>query len=490
METTILEQVLDQQVKLLEAIRSGELDPNIMPYKSKGGVDSPRHMTRHGDVAALSAQNQGPLNELGFFQDCQLEACIVNTTIQPAHSFFNFLPVKPSVQAERKIGFITGISGDDTGTLPNDPCDPPQTINDDIAACKMRYPYGRHSGRTKTMEIDELIERACREGNFDDFFFLGDHRGVSVDPTQNDINSRDLLTTAAVRYQMSLLGRSKQRWSISKLWTGDPANSTANGGYREHIGLLNLITDDWDTNLVLAPYLESLSSDCSSLNSDVKLFDACLGATNADGYGIYQMLQELEDTLYHRAFRMGLLPAEWVLVMPSTHWSELIKVIPCEMVADGCSGGVTNANDGGSGMFNMAMREQMRSSMKITLNGRSYPVLIDDGIPNVFTAGPPVEYESSIFFIPVRAGGEDVLYIDHKDYRRINQELSPIPGSATDLRGWTDRGRHHFLVNRVNWCFEVWSKMEWRLIFKAPHLAGRIDGVKACPIQAKDLPTL
>ena len=520
MDPTTFEAVLENQIKILQAVQSGNVpqmfdggaaqkdtsvflsQAELLSMGRNSGLQVPTMMQRHSTLANDTHQlDTFPISHRGFFTDCRLDLPILNSTIQPIHTFFNSLQVRQSVLDRRKVGILTSFSGDPTGTAPVNPCDEPFTINDDVAACKVGFDFGRYATRTKTMEIDQLIDRACREGLFDNFFFVGDVQGVSATPSQRLLQNRDLLTSAAVRFQMSLIGRAKQRWSLQRLWTGDPANNTAGGGYRENMGLLNLITDNWQDSAVLAPYIESTGgtqAECINLNSDVKDFNACIGAVDpVNGRGIFNYLQELEDTLYNRAWRMGVLPVEWVIVMPSPHWNELVKAIPCEMVGDGCSGatfganlaGTVNVNDGGSGMFNMAMREQLKREMAITLNGRGpYRVVLDDAIPYAFDA-PTNSYTSSIFFIPLSVSGQLVTYLEHKDYSVIpNDRLAPIPGSQTDLRGWSDAGRFHWIVQRNAWCFELWCKTEWRLIFHAPQLAGRIDRVMACPLQAKDLP--
>ena len=98
-----------------------------------------------------------------------------------------------------------------------------------------------------------------------------------------------------------------------------------------------------------------------------------------------------------------------------------------------------------------------------------------------------MSYTGDIFFIPFRAGGREVLYWEHIDYSAIDQELAPIPGSQTDVLGWTDGGRYHHVISAERWCFEVQTKMEVRLVFLAPFLAGRIQNVCVRTLQPREV---
>lgn len=440
---------------------------------------------KHGDLAGGTPNANPPLNEDldGFFQDCTLDLSIVNATLSPRQSLFNSLPVRSAVVTERSVGFITAIDDGVTGSLPATPCDPGQVINDAIAACKISYPFNRYDVNSKTMEVDEIIERACREGVFDDFLFLGNINPLEL--TRTNAEDQNIMRQGVVRRQMSMIGRRHQAWSLPQLWIGDPANSNVGGGYKESIGLLNLITDDYDTNVTLAPYLTGSGgvADCAALNSDIKDFDACIGGVNGiTNQGIWAYLQTLVETLTHKADLLGLMPVEWKFVMRASHWNELLKVLPCEMAGDGCQGVAVGDNTTITlnDSFNLEERRRMQNAGQIVIGGVAYDVIIDNTIP--YTNDPDANSEqASIFFIPFRVQGEDVIWLEHKDYSVISQRLSPI--SDTQVQGFSDGGRFHWIVIWERRCFEIDAKSEWRLVFKAPHLAGRIDNVSACRIQ-------
>lgn len=446
-----------------------------------------------------STADHHPLYTLGFFQDCALARDVWSTLVQPRDSIINLIPVRGNNNVLQKFGFITQYTVADTvgETEPTDSCDACISIDETLDACKISYPYGRLCRRTKTLETNELIRRACfRE--YDDFLFMGDLRGEEVFPVHFGLGEQvdqNFIKQGAVRRQLFNLGRHFQLWMLSKVWTGDPANNSGDA-YKEFYGLANLIRNDWGevANTIPLESMTGTEADCSALNSDIKDFGGgCVnGPPEVGAPLIWQLLQEMEDTLYRRAQALGVLPVQLGIFMISPLWNELSKVIPCQMAGDGCVtiGGAAgtvptlNINDGGSGLFNLSMREQMLRSQSLTINGRTYPVYLDDSLPYTLVDG---NYLSDIWFVPFTAMGEEVLYWEHMDYSELGTELAPIPGTMNDMLGWSDDGRFHHVITYERWCFELQSKMEPRLIFKAPHLAGRIQNVGACPLQAKPM---
>jgi hypothetical protein len=431
---------------------------------------------------ATTPNTQLFFNTSGLFVDCSLAAPVMNTLIQPIRSLANAIPVRRTDTLKTKYAYITQL-GEGSETPQDEVCDPPPSVGD-FATCTAEYDMGRLSYETKTMEIDKLIQRA-KEGIRNDFFFIGDIRGVSAFPSQFDAASnRDLIVQSAVRRQMQLVLRKFQRRLTDWLWNGDPtdvAQNGAGGGWKSFWGLMFQVADDYDTK----PYVSGTA--CTQLNSDVKDFteeasrDGLVGEDN-----LYEYLQELEDTIYNKAALMGLLPTEWVWVFHPITWGQAVKALPCDMVQDGCNNdnAVVNVNDGGSGLFNLAMRRQMTTDMAIEVNGRTYPVMLDDSLPYTEDVGAK-EYTSTIFFLPLVVAGEEALYWKAMDYNLIDEALSPIPGSQTDMQGWTDGGQYHWIIEHVRRCFLIDAKMEVTLEFLAPHLAGRIDNVTVRTIQRK-----
>ena len=127
----------------------------------------------------------------------------------------------------------------------------------------------------------------------------------------------------------------------------------------------------------------------------------------------------------------------------------------------------------------------MRQSMTIDVNGRTYPVVVDDGIfehNNVNNANCAAgEYASTIYFLPLTITGNfPVLYRQYKDYAAGTPNLRPLKGNFIF---WTDGGAYSWTLNQTRWCYDLSSKTEQRVILRTPQLAGRIDAVKYAPLQ-------
>lgn len=423
----------------------------------------------------------------GFFVDCALEAPIINTTLNPLYTLANMIPVVPTSDRKVTYGYMTSISAN-VGDYPDYVCDTSPTVGDP-AFCKAEYELGRISYQTKTLELDALLEKANR-GVREDFYLVGNIRGVSANPTMTQLRDRDFVQRSAVRRQLMILGRAFQNDVINQFWNGDPTNATMNtthGGRKEFWGLNSLVANDYGSKTFVS------GTNCASLNSYIDTFSGTVGDGTAN---LYAKLQSMENVLYQRAAMQGLLPVDWVIVMHPITWSEVLKYLPCEMMGDSCvrpgydptveSGNVISisANDGMSQVF---LRNQMANTMMLPINGRTYQVVLDSGITideTAYAAGPPVvplSYTAPIFMIPLRVAGESVLFWRYKDYSLLESQLSPIPGSQTDMRGWSDSGRYHFIIEHSRRCFLVDGKTELGLVFNAPQLAGRIDDVTVSP---------
>ena len=427
--------------------------------------------------------------EGGLFSDCCLERPVMNLTLMPQRSLANMIPVVRRNSQVSKYAYLTSIDDSDHGPLPEFPCDDSPTPGN-IDACFMEVRKGRMSRSTNTLELDAIIQRYC-EGITSDLYLVGDTRGVSgLVPSGMDGNLT-LMAGAAVRRQFQLVGRMLQKEALRQFWQGDPTNAarnTAGGGAREFWGMEYLIADDYDTKSFVA------GTECDRLNSDVKDFEnTCIGLANdTTGVGLYEYMQELEDTIMNRMTYFGHTTGEFVWVMHPTAWAAIVKHLPCEMLSGSCHNRVPGQAEMGNININVneagiaVLRTELRSSQRIDVNGRTYRVILDDAIP-VETAGGVGNFQttSDIYFLPLSVDGERTLFWVSADYRALAQSLQPIPGGLGALQGWHDGGLWLSVVKNENFCFKVSTKGEYGLAMTAPQLAGRINNVVACTLQSK-----
>lgn len=443
-----------------------------------------------GEGLAMSNEAQTFYNTGGLFADCSLEPAVLNATIQPMQTLSNVIPVVFDNSQLLKWAFITAIDDSDD-TLPEEACDfGPSTGN--MSACFMIATPGRYSTSTKTLEIDEIIKKAHR-GITEDLFLVGSVRGVSAIPSRAQLNDFGFTQRAAYRRQMSLAGRKLQRTLGKAFWVGDPTDDsqyTDGGGRVAFRGLDLLIDDDYAAKEGVT------GTNCAALNSDVKTFPFCVNDVDEGGRNMFDYLKALEFTLWNRANGMGLLPFTATFVMRSEMWYSLLQTLPCQMMGNGCQGAANsntsvNVNDG----IVEVVRARMADSMQLTINGHTYPVVLDDFIPVTQVAipgegeGDPdlgVSYTSSIYFVPLTVAGEQVLEWRLVDYSEITPALSSLPSEFQSIvSGYSDGGRFHWSMALTGngRCSKFDVKVEPTLVLRAPMLAGKITDVNACLLQ-------
>lgn len=412
----------------------------------------------------------------GLFRDGRVERIIVNAVPNPVGLD---LPAFPTLVENPIFAALTGID-DHSGAFATDPCEPGPAPGA-IETCHMMFPLGRVGFSSNSIDIDRILATNDRSDTRD-FQLLGSIQGTTgfnqlsanMGTTEADVLNRE------VTFQMFSMGRAYHRWIARTKWTGDPTNPNQSAGYREFYGFDNLIRTGWR---------DALSNElCPSLDSDVKDFEGqCVSSAN--GANIYEYLTAMERSIQHRAMQVGLWPTQFTVVMRPEIWWELSLVWPLLEFSFGAIRAASMLNVAGSSQIvtNLSGSDSsnattaMRSTMTISINGNSYPVVIDDAIE--VTAGDnPV---STIYFIPLTVqGGMTVTYWEYLDYRATGDALTN--SLSNKVRFWTDDGRYMWTIDERLFCFRVHSKIEPRLIMRTPFLAGRVDNVCASPIQ---LPT-
>lgn len=416
----------------------------------------------------------------GLFADACLDNPVMSLLSRPLRGVGSLIPVRPDNNEIVKRAFLTG-NYDVDGSRPDGVCEVGPNVGS-TSAVFAEYRKGRLSFSTRTAELDELIKNACLGINMNRFYFINSVRGVSGPATPMNQDMRSEIFRAALLRELHMVASRLNMDLMKQFWAGDPANNSANGGYKEFVGLLDMIVDDYN----VAKAWVTGSGTKTELNSDVKTFGACLGTANADGYSINDLMSELVFELTSRADAYGVA-VDWVVVMPRVIWHKLTEILPCEMLSQGCSSN-TGVQVVSNDMAQVTLRNEMRRNFTLDVNGMTFPVVLDDFVPVVETVDGvtgEAKYTSDIIFLPLRVNGEPVLEWVHADYRGFEQQLSGLPVDlTTELRGWSDDGRNHMIIQRDVRCFVADVKTEFGLVFTAPMLAGRITSVDACMAQA------
>ncbi len=462
MEATIDER-LEQLAKAIE--RQGE----VLAYMASDG--DPEKIAEATKSVQTAVTGPGSLfGGGGVFSTPGLEPDVITAYTRP-YGLVSNLDWFPSVLEQPLFGTITGFTGT-TGSEPTNPCDnPPAGF---IKGCNLTAQFGRYPRATQTIEFDKVM-RKVNSGVTSDLVMRGRLLGLG-DVSPAGLNERDVLNIYTMS-EMVTVGANIERLLVQQLWSGNPANNTAGGGYMEFPGLERQIaTGQVDANTGVA---------CAALDSDVKDFN--YNEVCGTGFDIVEYLAALEWEIVNRAETMGLSPTTHVIAMRKGLWQVLSECWPCAYNTNRCAAVMTdtNAQVQVDGFRVTAERDRMRRSMTIDINGNTYPVVVDVGITEEnsttnanLAAG---EFSSSIFMIPLTiTGGWPVTYMEHVDYRAGARDVALLRGNE---QFWTDRGRYSWAIDQQLWCYELALKIEPRVVLRAPQLAGRIDNILYSPLQ-------
>jgi len=131
--------------------------------------------------------------------------------------------------------------------------------------------------------------------------------------------------------------------------------------------------------------------------------------------------------------------------------------------------------------------ESYLNSMQLPIDGRMYPVVLDNMIPE--TAGQANGICSDIYFITTDISGRTVTYGNYQDfnktYGRVRNELVSMFGS--DDIAITDNGRYALVRDNVRGCFDIQAYVKPRIVAEMPQLLGRIRNV-CCNVTGEPFP--
>jgi hypothetical protein len=331
--------------------------------------------------------------------------------------------------------------------------------------------FGRLQHDTATMKTSELTKQ--QRGVNTNLRLIGDMLGNTGNlpnlPGQGSVFNN------VIAAQMMGVGVQYERDLATLAWQGTPANNNAGGGHKEFPGLDAQIATgqkDAETNAAL-PAADSYVIDYNHVAIDGTAKD------------IVHDLLYMEQYLFHLADRTGMSPVTWKLVMRPELWYELTAIWPSRYNTNrGTTFAGTNVisiNDN----YNIVQRDNMRRSMTIELNGRTYPVVTDDGIyeyNNQNSTVPAGSFSSAIYFVPTMViNSFPVLYWEYFDFRGANGLTSVLGAGARNVEFWTDGGRYNWVYHSDGFCFKLQAESECRLVLRTPWLAGKISKVKYTP---------
>lgn len=418
----------------------------------------------------------------GLFGVRGLTRDIISTHTQFTGSLGEQLPIQSSNETNPLFPYITGFIRSDTQEK-NGICDDPEEAGS-FKTCLQTTIFGRKEFKSREYEISGT-GKVINRGEFNDLRIVNSPLvnqmgGLLQNIFPNVSGDQAIKVGQEMLIRMIEIGVAYQRWFCPQVFTGNPANSSAGGGYKEFSGLDLLIS----TTKIDA----STGASCPSLYSDIKNFGYARvdSSTEPD---IYRTLSTMMYILERKAIQQNLAPVELVIVMRSQAFWELSRFWPQKYNTDGAT--LTNAGLDALILQNIQIRDAMRAGQYLTINSKSYRVVLDDCIMEETAADngaiPVGGYASDIYIVPLTARGGTLrtMYWEYFDFRAsVLPQMSGLP-----VWFWSDDGVFLWTMGAPkNWCLDVSSQVQPRMILRTPQLAGRLQNVTYVPLQHTDDP--
>lgn len=380
--------------------------------------------------------------------------------------------------------YITGFLRSDQQEK-NGVCDTPVEAAP-FKTCIQTTVFGRKEFKTRELEVNH-VGQVINRGEFMDLQIVNgplvEQMGGLMSGFFGLQNQQGILAGREMLMRFVEVGVAFQRWFCPTVYTGNPANNSAGGGYKEFPGLDLLISKTKVDALTGAA--------CPSLYSDIKDFGYRQVSSTTDP-DIVRTITTMMRILTRKAEQQGLAPVDIRIVMREPLFYELTRVWPCQYNTDGCAVGQSttqevNMNDA------VLFRDRMRNGKYLLIDGRQVPVILDDCIDednhNDNGTIPIGGFASDIYFVPFTARGGTLrtLYWEYYDYGK--DVLPAIRDGRFGQFFWSDNGVFLWGIKPpTNWCIDAIAKVEPRIILRTPQLAGRLTNVVYVPLQHTDDP--
>jgi hypothetical protein len=419
-----------------------------------------------GEKAVTGTMTANKLHGIDGLWSTTTERDVVTAHITPT-GIGKVLPRVSSMDENPRYGILTGYTGA-SGSQPTNACgDAPAAY---VKGCTLTTRFGTIRFDTNEIEINKAIRRLHR-GDFTDLILHGEVFGDANLKPEN--LNKDQILNVLTKSEMVTAGVSAERELTSQMWQG------TFGVGNQFAGLDSLINTgyvDVDTNVA-----------CPAVDSDVK--DFAYDNVEGGGRSIVEYMTMMEYFIYYNASKMGLLPATWVIAMRPELWQVLTEVWPCQYNTNKCASSMigTGSRTVIDGRENIADRDSMRRNLTIDINGRVYPVVVDDGIFESdstndanLAAG---QYASSIYFVPLTIVGG--LRATWREYLPYNSSIFDANVGFLNNRQdfWSDDGFYLWAIEQQKYCYKLSLKTEQRVVLRTPHLAGKIQNVMYAPLQ-------
>jgi hypothetical protein len=399
----------------------------------------------------------GPGGLLGY---PGLNKTIVNAMIMPK-GIAGRIPVQKSVNTNELYPILTGQLAS-TGNEPTAACSDWPIVGS-FKTCTQTFPFGQQGRQSQVLNI-KYAGQTINRGEFRDNVLLGKPGGDV--PTPGPINWQRIFQTE-YEYKIAELFNGYARDYARNVYTGNAQTTAGSLGYQQFNGL--------DRQIRTGKIDARSGAACAAVDSLVVDFNGA--SINTAGGTIYALLANAVNNMERLAEQLGL-DVKWVFTMRYGAWLTLTQIWPCIYATTGCptSYGIVRTS---SLEEQTNMRDKLRNSRMLPIEGKEYEIVIDDTITETVAAGGVVgTYQSDIYMLPLTVNGQPALFWEYFD---MNAEAVAAagrmaPGGFFDV---LDNGR--FLFARLaptHTCVQVEIIERPRLILLTPFLAARFQNLR------------
>lgn len=425
----------------------------------------------------------------GLFSSPALERPLFSAMMLPRQGVLSRIPAEPSRNAFPLYGIITGQTATtDTGSPPEATmgvCDDPPVAGL-LKLCNQTAYFGRQSRMSRVFELDRMGLLNDR-GEHLDLEWVGNPFAPGNTAAQAPSIPGFAGGNAALNSEAGkALFEMAVAWSrdfATEVFTGNPTNNSPNGGREYYRGLDLLINTGYKdayTNIA-----------CPAADSIVRSFgNANITTNTAAQRNIYLQITDIVRQIRWNASHAGLTLDKLIIAMRPTLFYQLTEVWPDVYATTRTSVNVfsTSQPQFTGSEYLIQMRDRMRGNLDtysgqfLMVDGQEIEVVLDDSIAETDVGGGT--YRSAIYFIPLRAGGRNVLTLEYLPYNgaRSFQEAANAFGVG-QYYSITDNGRFAWHAKPpTNFCVQFLAKTEPRLILRTPYLAARLTAIDYTPI--------
>lgn len=455
---------------------TNEAQPNLLNVLAE--LVTQKIATKAVSATASPYNLHGPNSLLGVLG---LPKGIVNAMVMPRTGLMNQLPVLMSNEENKFHTILTGQTAS-TGSQPTSQCvdckQPGQ-----LKICNQVWPFGYNCMDSQVLDITQTGKLINRGEFFDQHIIGSMYAGPgSAKPFGLANAGLDGALHDGANKKLFELQNEVIREYAHLVWDGNPANTITNtGGYIEPFGMQSIVNTNYED--VITRKL------CAA--ADATVISLANLTVEANGAAVVTAMVE---TMYEKRLlskRTGLDPVTFAFVMTDNRFRALAQVWPCvyntyrcTMVATGSTQFLDGAaqNKMRDDMLNGILNGNQLGSAYLLMDGQPIPVILDDTLGEVDTAG---QFVSDMYLLPldspkfVDTDGH-ITYIEAFNWNgpmaAVEVAKKMMPAGFVDT---IQNGRYLFIyAPPTKTCAQVSLIKKERYIVEAPFLAVRFTGLQ------------